>query len=172
MIKQEYTVPHNPEQNDMEERMNRTMTEITHCMLSDVKLARFTGVIIDDCCGHPKYITKRVKSNIGFTQRDICEVYSVKLRSNSAPSVIDIVDEDEEGEELSGVPISMDTQIPITVLVERPIGAITTQNLITPGRDGEHGSNVQPVRKKQAVARNEQKSLLAARRVQPQRHQG
>ena len=34
MIKQEFTVPHNPEQNGMEERMNRTLIEMTRCMLS------------------------------------------------------------------------------------------------------------------------------------------
>ena len=34
-IKQEYTVPYNPEQNGMAERMNRTLVEMTRCMLKD-----------------------------------------------------------------------------------------------------------------------------------------
>lgn len=38
MIKQEFTVPHNPEQNGMVERLNRTLVEMTRCMLSDAKM--------------------------------------------------------------------------------------------------------------------------------------
>ena len=38
MIKQEFTVPHNPEQNGMAERLNRTLIEMTRCMLSDAKM--------------------------------------------------------------------------------------------------------------------------------------
>ena len=34
-IKQEFTVPFNPEQNGMAERMNRTLVEMTRCMLKD-----------------------------------------------------------------------------------------------------------------------------------------
>ena len=34
-IKQEFTVPYNPEQNGMAERMNRTLVEMTRCMLKD-----------------------------------------------------------------------------------------------------------------------------------------
>ena len=34
-IKQEFTVPYNPEQNRMAERMNRTLTEMVRCMLQD-----------------------------------------------------------------------------------------------------------------------------------------
>ena len=34
-VKQEFTVPYNPEQNGMAERMNRTLVEMTHCMLKD-----------------------------------------------------------------------------------------------------------------------------------------
>ena len=37
-IKQEYTVPYNPEQNGMAERMNRTLVEMTRCMLKDSEL--------------------------------------------------------------------------------------------------------------------------------------
>lgn len=39
-IKQEFTVPHNPEQNGMAERMNRTLTEMTRCMLSEAKMSK------------------------------------------------------------------------------------------------------------------------------------
>ena len=35
MIKQEFTVPYNPEQNGMTERLNRTLVEMTRCMLSE-----------------------------------------------------------------------------------------------------------------------------------------
>uniref|UniRef100_A0AAV1TIP8 Polyprotein n=1 Tax=Peronospora matthiolae TaxID=2874970 RepID=A0AAV1TIP8_9STRA len=34
-IKQEFTVPYNPEQNGMAERMNRTLVEMTRCMLKE-----------------------------------------------------------------------------------------------------------------------------------------
>uniref|UniRef100_A0AAV1UYK5 Polyprotein n=1 Tax=Peronospora matthiolae TaxID=2874970 RepID=A0AAV1UYK5_9STRA len=34
-IKQEFTVPYNPEQNGMAERMNRTLVEMTRCMLNE-----------------------------------------------------------------------------------------------------------------------------------------
>uniref|UniRef100_A0AAV1UTQ2 Polyprotein n=1 Tax=Peronospora matthiolae TaxID=2874970 RepID=A0AAV1UTQ2_9STRA len=34
-VKQEFTVPYNPEQNGMAERMNRTLVEMTRCMLKD-----------------------------------------------------------------------------------------------------------------------------------------
>ena len=37
-IKQEFTVPFNPEQNGMAERMNRTLVEMTRCMLKDSSL--------------------------------------------------------------------------------------------------------------------------------------
>ena len=37
-IKQEYTVPYNPEQNGMAERMKRTLVEMTRCMLKDSEL--------------------------------------------------------------------------------------------------------------------------------------
>ena len=37
-IKQEFTVPYNPEQNGMAERMNRTLVEMTRCMLKDSSL--------------------------------------------------------------------------------------------------------------------------------------
>ena len=37
-IKQEFTVPYNPEQNGMAERMNRTLVEMTRCMLKDCGL--------------------------------------------------------------------------------------------------------------------------------------
>ena len=40
MIKQEFTVPHNPEQNGMAERMNRTLIEMTRCMLKDARLGK------------------------------------------------------------------------------------------------------------------------------------
>ena len=40
MIKQEFTVPYNPEQNGMAERMNRTLVEMTRCMLSEAKMSR------------------------------------------------------------------------------------------------------------------------------------
>nr|CCA24977.1 integrase putative [Albugo laibachii Nc14] len=35
-VKQEYTVPYNPEQNGMAERMTRTLLEMTRCMLKDI----------------------------------------------------------------------------------------------------------------------------------------
>uniref|UniRef100_A0AAV1V3K5 Integrase catalytic domain-containing protein n=1 Tax=Peronospora matthiolae TaxID=2874970 RepID=A0AAV1V3K5_9STRA len=38
MIKQEFTVPYNPEQNGMAERLNRTLVEMTRCMLSESKM--------------------------------------------------------------------------------------------------------------------------------------
>ncbi len=34
-IRQEFTIPHNPEQNGMAERANRTLVEMTRCMLQD-----------------------------------------------------------------------------------------------------------------------------------------
>uniref|UniRef100_A0AAV1UAG4 Integrase catalytic domain-containing protein n=1 Tax=Peronospora matthiolae TaxID=2874970 RepID=A0AAV1UAG4_9STRA len=34
-IKQEFTVPYNPEQKGMAERMNRTLVEMTRCMLNE-----------------------------------------------------------------------------------------------------------------------------------------
>uniref|UniRef100_H3GB33 Integrase catalytic domain-containing protein n=1 Tax=Phytophthora ramorum TaxID=164328 RepID=H3GB33_PHYRM len=34
-IKQEFTVPYNPQQNGMSERMNRTLVEMTRCMLKE-----------------------------------------------------------------------------------------------------------------------------------------
>ena len=37
-IKQEFTVPYNPEQNGMAERLNRTLVEMTRCMLSEAKM--------------------------------------------------------------------------------------------------------------------------------------
>jgi hypothetical protein len=37
-IKQEFTIPYNPEQNGVAERMNRTLTEMVRCMLQDAKL--------------------------------------------------------------------------------------------------------------------------------------
>jgi hypothetical protein len=37
-IKQEFTVPYNPQQNGMAERMNRTLTEMVRCMLQDAKM--------------------------------------------------------------------------------------------------------------------------------------
>ena len=43
-IKQEFTVPCNPEQNDMAERMSRTLMEMTRCMLRKAGLIRRTGV--------------------------------------------------------------------------------------------------------------------------------
>ena len=39
-IKQEFTIPYNPEQNGMAERMNRTLTEMVRCMLQDSKMDR------------------------------------------------------------------------------------------------------------------------------------
>ena len=38
MIKQEFTVPYNPEQNGMAERLNRTLVEMTRCVLSEAKM--------------------------------------------------------------------------------------------------------------------------------------
>uniref|UniRef100_A0AAV1UZ15 Integrase catalytic domain-containing protein n=1 Tax=Peronospora matthiolae TaxID=2874970 RepID=A0AAV1UZ15_9STRA len=38
MIKQEFTVPYNPKQNGMAERLNRTLGEMTRCMLSESKM--------------------------------------------------------------------------------------------------------------------------------------
>ena len=38
MIKQEFTVPYNPEQNGMAERYNRTLIEMTRCMLGEAKM--------------------------------------------------------------------------------------------------------------------------------------
>ena len=38
MIKQEFTVPYNPEQNGMAERLNRTLVEMTRCMLIESKM--------------------------------------------------------------------------------------------------------------------------------------
>ncbi|KAG6617006.1 Retrovirus-related Pol polyprotein from transposon TNT 1-94 [Phytophthora cinnamomi] len=35
MVKQEFTVPYNPQQNGMAERMNRTLVEMTRCMLKE-----------------------------------------------------------------------------------------------------------------------------------------
>ena len=40
LIKQEFTVPHNPDQNGMAERMNRTLIEMTRCMLSDARMSK------------------------------------------------------------------------------------------------------------------------------------
>ena len=37
-IKPEYTMPYNPEQNGMAERMKRTLVEMTRCMLKDSEL--------------------------------------------------------------------------------------------------------------------------------------
>jgi hypothetical protein len=37
-VKQEFTIPYNPEQNGMAERMNRTLTEMVRCMLQDSKM--------------------------------------------------------------------------------------------------------------------------------------
>ena len=39
-IKQEYTVPYNPEQNGMAERMNRTLEEMTRCMIKESGLGK------------------------------------------------------------------------------------------------------------------------------------
>ena len=39
-IKQEYTVPYNPEQNGMAERMNRTLVEMTRCMIKESGLGK------------------------------------------------------------------------------------------------------------------------------------
>ncbi|KAE9016351.1 Retrovirus-related Pol polyprotein from transposon TNT 1-94 [Phytophthora fragariae] len=38
LIKHEFTVPHNPEQNGMAERVNRTLVEMTRCMLKESEL--------------------------------------------------------------------------------------------------------------------------------------
>lgn len=38
MIKQEYTVSYDPEQNGMAERFKCTLVEMTRCMLSEAKL--------------------------------------------------------------------------------------------------------------------------------------
>nr|CCA27078.1 PREDICTED: similar to Copia protein (Gagintpol protein) putative [Albugo laibachii Nc14] len=39
-IKKEYTVPYNPEQNGMAERINRTLIEMSRCMLKDSSLSK------------------------------------------------------------------------------------------------------------------------------------
>ena len=39
-VKQPFTVSYNPEQNGMEERMNRTLVEMTRCMLKDRSLKK------------------------------------------------------------------------------------------------------------------------------------
>lgn len=39
-IKQEYTVPYDPEQNGILERMNRTLVEMTRCMIKDIGLGK------------------------------------------------------------------------------------------------------------------------------------
>ena len=40
LIKQKFTVPHNPEQNGMAERMNRTLIEMTRCIMSDARMIK------------------------------------------------------------------------------------------------------------------------------------
>ena len=88
-------------------------------------------------------------------------------RKVATPSVIDVVGDGEDNPDPSDRATSDEgicTPVPgspimtpdSTEPMDRPDGAIPTLQSSTPGRDGEQGSNVRPVRKKQAIKRYEQ----------------
>jgi hypothetical protein len=64
-ISQEFTVPYNPEQNGLAERINRTLCEMVPCMLQDSQMnkknwaeAFKTAAYVRNTIDHPVYQAK------------------------------------------------------------------------------------------------------------------